>query len=101
APGEAIELKGGTLEVDRFDIDQADWKQGQFKYEDEPFENDFKELERQYGVTVVCEAKDPGTCFGGFNSHESILEALASLLEPSKLRLSYEVVGNQVIIREV
>jgi transmembrane sensor len=51
-PGHAAELREGRLVLDQFSVEGKDWKTGVFTFSEEPIENVFLEIERQFGIKI-------------------------------------------------
>jgi transmembrane sensor len=51
-PGNGAELLAGKLVIDQINMDGNDWKTGVFTFSEEPIENVFLEIERQFGITI-------------------------------------------------
>jgi transmembrane sensor len=51
-PGNGAELLAGKLVIDQINTDGNDWKTGVFTFSEEPIENVFLEIERQFGVVI-------------------------------------------------
>ncbi len=51
-PGHGAELVAGNLVLDELNMDGSDWKTGVFTFSEEPIENVFLEIERQFGISI-------------------------------------------------
>jgi len=90
-PGNMAELSKGVLVISQFDPQQADWQSGEFTFTDEPLQNVFSEMQRQFNITITSpELKD--RFYTGRFSNRDLAEALELVCLPMGLR--YEIGNN-------
>lgn len=70
------------------------WIKGESSFEQVPYIQVVKELERQYGVSITHENIDTQLSFSGKFTHSDLTLALESVTRP--LNIGYEVIGQQV-----
>jgi ferric-dicitrate binding protein FerR (iron transport regulator) len=96
-PGLRATLTNGKLVVSDFDLALADWRSGEFHYQEAPLNQVLDEIERQFDVQV--QWPDLGSRFytGRFNTKD-LNEALQLICLP--MGLQFEVKDTTVWIRE-
>jgi transmembrane sensor len=103
--GKSVTLKAGntTLTKDRtlttpsrFNAEkEASWLTGDFYFESASLEQVLAEVERQFNVEVIYQAKDPRTYTGYFNNRD-LDEALQLVFQP--MSLSFRKEGNKIYV---
>jgi len=78
-------------------LSQDDWTRGYFAFDDEPLENVFEELERQFGVTVLAKDSEKGRFTGEFSA-EDLDTALRVICGP--MDMDYRVDEQTVTISQ-
>ena len=96
-PGFRATLVNGKLEVSKFDLALADWRSGEFHYQDTPLNAVFEELERQFNVKVQLPDVSKRYYTGRFNTKD-LNEALQLICLP--MGLQFEVKDTTVLISE-
>ncbi len=84
-PGNAVELVGNVLQASQFDTKQSDWRAGEFQYTDEPLNNVFDEIERQFEV-IISRPNISERRYSGRFSNKNLKDALQLVCEPMSLR---------------
>jgi ferric-dicitrate binding protein FerR (iron transport regulator) len=95
--GDKIRLSNGEMAYLRISESGPTWTENLSTFDEVPFSEVLKELERQYQVTVVCDDKDiQQALFTGGFSHDSLEDAIRSVAEP--LNLSYRITEQNAVI---
>lgn len=98
-PGKAAIMEGKSLVIADFDVNQSDWRNGDFNYEDVAVEQVFEEIARQYGVTVELNFNTGRLYTGSFKKNQSLENALRMVCIP--MGFDFEIKNeNQVIISD-
>lgn len=74
-PGEKAWAESGKLNASKFDTQIADWRSGEFYFEDAPLDEVLSEIERQFGVVIKCE-NSSGKFFSGSFVKSNVSEVL-------------------------
>lgn len=96
-PGFRATLINGKLEVSEFDLALADWRSGEFHYNEAPLNQVFDEIERQFNVSIKIPELGSRFYTGRFNTKD-LNEALQLICLP--MGLQFEVNDTIVSIRE-
>ncbi|HMG91445.1 MAG TPA: FecR domain-containing protein [Chryseolinea sp.] len=103
--GKTVRLKAGNTTLTkehtlttpaRFNAEkEASWLTGDFYFDSASFEQVLAELERQFNVDVIYDAKDPRTYTGYFNNRD-LDEALQLIFQP--MSLSFRKDGSKIYV---
>ncbi|WP_420315908.1 FecR family protein [Ekhidna sp.] len=92
-PGESIRLETDTIKRTSLDVELVGkWKSGEFYFSEQRLSNVLKEVERQFGVSVIL-PDSSDFVFDGYFTNKSIESALDMVCLP--LGLTYEETGNK------
>jgi len=94
-PGYSASLQNGNLQLGEFELNNPDWRKGEFVFEDAPLTDVFNELERQFGVQLQTPALEGRLYTGRFNN-KNLDEALQLICLP--MGLTYKLQSDKVVI---
>jgi ferric-dicitrate binding protein FerR (iron transport regulator) len=97
APGFTAVLEEGRLMVGEFDLSEADWRNGEFTYDEAELTDVLDELARQFNVQLQLPSVGGRKYTGRFNN-KSLEEALQLVCLPMGLR--YSILENNVVLIE-
>lgn len=99
-PGEKTELKDQKLTkfIGQNINQMATWRNGIFRFDDQPLIYIFDEIERQYHVTIQSSGIDKRFYTGAF-TNKNLVEALETVCIPMNLKYDIQK-GNKIIISE-
>ena len=97
APGFTAVLENDRLLVGEFDLSEADWRNGEFIYEEADLMEVFDELRRQFNVQLQAPSTE-GRKYTGRFSNKNLDEALQLVCLP--MGLKYTITNNQVVVIE-
>ena len=97
APGFTAVLENNRLLVGEFDLSEADWRNGEFIYEEADLMEVFDELRRQFNVQLQAPSAE-GRKYTGRFSNKNLDEALQLVCLP--MGLKYTITNNQVVVIE-
>lgn len=97
-PGEKAIILNNEIEISKVDVyDYLSWRDGVLAFNDEPFVDIIKKIERQYGVIINNEcAKLNPMRFKGTFTDETILELLDTFKESASFK--YEINNNNITL---
>lgn len=94
-PGFSALLLNGNLQLSEFQLNNPDWRKGEFVFEATPLSDVFNELERQFGVQLQTPALEGRLYTGRFNN-KNLDEALQLICLP--MGLTYKLQSDKVVI---
>lgn len=94
-PGQSAEVKNDMLVQGSFDVEQSDWRKGEFSFKEEQLSNVFEEIERQFNVEIKANGIEDRFFTGRF-TNKNLNEALETVCLP--MGLKFKVEGNLVLI---
>lgn len=97
APGFTAVLENNRLLVGEFHLSEADWRNGEFIYEEADLMEVFDELRRQFNVQLQAPSAE-GRKYTGRFSNKNLDEALQLVCLP--MGLKYTITNNQVVVIE-
>jgi ferric-dicitrate binding protein FerR (iron transport regulator) len=97
APGFTAVMENDRLLVGEFDLSEADWRNGEFIYEEADLMEVFEELRRQFNVQLQAPSAE-GRKYTGRFSNKNLDEALQLVCLP--MGLKYTITNNQVVVIE-
>jgi len=96
-PGQQAVLKGNLLNIQDADTEEVvAWKEGYFKFNDEPLESIMRKVSRWYDVDVTYQGISPQKTFGGSISRYDNLSQLLHTLELTK-DVHFKVEGRRIV----
>lgn len=99
-PGEEAVLHGNSLTVDLADTEQTlAWKNGYFRFQDEPIQSVMQKLARWYDIDVFFEGKASTENFNGKISRSNNISVVLNALETTKA-IHFKVEGRRVTVMQ-
>jgi transmembrane sensor len=99
-PGEQSVLDKGRLSKERVDTEAAmAWRNGYFRFEDEPIESVMRKLSRWYNIEVVYEKGAGSERFNGRISKNNHISKVLSALQTTKT-IHFKVEGRRVTVMQ-
>lgn len=96
APGFTAVLENKRLLVGKFDLSEADWRNGEFIFRDTPLNEVFLELGRQFNIRIKAQSHE-GRIYTGRFSNKNLQEALQLICLPMGLKYRIENDSSVVI----
>ncbi|GAB5476081.1 MAG: DUF4974 domain-containing protein [Maribacter sp.] len=97
-PGEKVSQKGADLNVEKIDIeDYTAWLNGRLSFNNQPFSEIIKKIERKYNVVIKNEYEALSTVkFRGKFDDETIIDLLDVFKESAAFE--YKIIANEIVI---
>ena len=100
-PGQEILLAEGKLTERTIAAEHPSWIDGTASFESIPLAEVFKEIERQYGISMAYPEKFSSQLFTGVFTHDNLDQALRSVCQPFGLEFEISDDGKNVKISAV
>jgi ferric-dicitrate binding protein FerR (iron transport regulator) len=97
APGFTAVLENKRLLVGKFDLSEADWRNGEFIFSDTPLNEVFMELGRQFNIKIKAQSHE-GRIYTGRFSNKNLQEALQLICLP--MGLTYRIENDSSVVIE-
>ncbi|CAM3362688.1 FecR family protein [Zobellia roscoffensis] len=99
-PGQKASLSKGDISISDVDVnDYLNWRQGDLVFNNEPFRDIIKKIERRYGVEIENSYTElESVRFRGAFQNETIEDLLDTFKESAEF--DYEITNNQILIKK-
>ncbi|MEM8899111.1 MAG: FecR domain-containing protein, partial [Bacteroidota bacterium] len=96
-----LDLKGTLIKDSIRNRNSNGWMDDVYSFKDEPVSEAFKEIERQFGVTVVINTPAKDSLYSGFFSGRSLKDALENVCYSMSLEYDVDLKSKMVTITEL
>ncbi|MEM7509332.1 MAG: FecR domain-containing protein [Bacteroidota bacterium] len=96
-----LDLKGTLIKDSIRNRNSNGWMDDVYSFKDEPVSEAFKEIERQFGVTVVINTPSKDSLYSGFFSGRSLKDALENVCYSMSLDYDVDLKSKVVTITEL